>query len=655
MSTVPPTLREGIDHHRAGRLSEAAAIYRRILSADPRHAEAMHLLGVVAHQTGQHDAAIRLISGAIQIDGSRGAYYSNLGEACRAAGKLDEAKRSFLAAIQHEPNMAAAHYNLARIHAAQGNYTEAANRCRQAVALVGDHAESHNLLGNILESLGQADEARVCFERAVACNPTFYDALLNLAGALARAKQFDQAADYLRRALQVRPESSEAHLRLGDVHSVRGDWPAAIAFYQKALQFDPRNATAECHWAMTLQAQEQFDDAVAHYRRALELAPDDVETHLNLAATLGLKGDEDQAAEHHRGVLEIDPTNSRALALLGGYLQQQEQFAEALAHYDRAIAKSPDDARLRFYRGLLLLAQGDLAAGWQGYRWRTKTHDVEGPQWNGNTSSETTLLVHTEQGLGDTMQFVRYLPLVRQRVARSMLVVPQRLVPLLKESGCADVLGFSDPLPKFDCKISLLDLPRVLGTTVETIPAEIPYLVARESLVREWSERLGDVVGFRVGICWQGNPKFSVDHLRSVPLQAFTALARVPGVRLISLQTYAGLDQLAALGGQFDVVDLRPQFEIEDGAFLNAAAVMRNLDLVVTVDTAIAHLAGALGMPVWVALSARPDWRWLLERDDSPWYPTMRLFRQAKLRDWPQLFDRIAAELPALVATKRGN
>jgi hypothetical protein len=230
------------------------------------------------------------------------------------------------------------------------------------------------------------------------------------------------------------------------------------------------------------------------------------------------------------------------------------------------------------------------------------------------------------------------------------LAIRDPLVGLLRESGYENVVCFSDELPPFDCKLSLLDLPLVLGTTLQTLPANVPYVTVNPRRIEQWAHRLREVAGFRVGICWQGNPDFPGDSARSIPLKALAPLAQVPGARLISLQKVHGLEQLEGIAGEFEVIDLRPEYDQEDSPFTNAAAIIRNLDLVITPDTAIAHLAGALGAPVWVALALRSDWRWLVHRDDSPWYPTMRLFRQAKHRDWNGLFQRVALELAAAIS-----
>jgi hypothetical protein len=275
-----------------------------------------------------------------------------------------------------------------------------------------------------------------------------------------------------------------------------------------------------------------------------------------------------------------------------------------------------------------------------------RTPQFPTPPWDGSPLDGRTILVHAEQGLGDTMQFLRYVPLVRRRGGRVILVCQPPLMRLLSRvPGIERLVAWGEPLPEYDVQVPLMSLPGLFGTTLETVPAEVPYLDAEPALVEAWRHRLGSYAGFQVGIVWQGNPRFRFDRLRSIPLAQFAPLARVPGVHLLSLQKGPGRDQLAALPGSFPVTDLGHQLDETTGAFLDTAAVMKNLDLVITSDTVAAHLAGALGVPVWVALHDVPDWRWLLDREDSPWYPTMRLFRQTRPGQWEEVFERIAAAL----------
>jgi hypothetical protein len=269
------------------------------------------------------------------------------------------------------------------------------------------------------------------------------------------------------------------------------------------------------------------------------------------------------------------------------------------------------------------------------------------PRWQGQPLSNETLLVHAEQGLGDTIQFVRYLPLVCERAGRVICEVQPGLLPLMKQSKLAkvaDFIGRGELLPEFDAQVPLLSLPAVFQTTAETIPLAAGYLAADPVRVSQWKERLGDVAGLRVGIAWQGSAGYPGDRERSIPLIEFAPLA-LPGVELISLQKGFGSEQIEQLGDRFKVRALGPGFDAAGGAFLDAAAVIENLDLVVTSDTAIAHLAGALGRPTWLALSLVPDWRWMFERVGSPWYASLTLFRQTRLREWSDVFQKMAVAL----------
>jgi hypothetical protein len=308
-------------------------------------------------------------------------------------------------------------------------------------------------------------------------------------------------------------------------------------------------------------------------------------------------------------------------------------------------------------RALAWLLMGRSEQGWPGYEWRWRCKEfaplppLHPPRWDGSPLAGRTILIQTEQGVGDTLQFIRYVPLVQESGGRVILVCQPALVPLLRRSPRIErLVAHGESLPEYDVHVPLLSLPGLFGTTLDTVPAAVPYLDAEPALMEAWRHRLGSYAGFRVGIVWQGNPQFRFDRLRSIPLAQFSPLAQVPGVHLVSLQNGAGRDQLSALPGSFPVTDLGHQLDDATGAFLDTAAVMKNLDLVISSDTAAAHLAGALGVPVWVPLHDVPDWRWLLDREDSPWYLTMRLFRQSRPGQWEEVFERIAAALQRRLA-----
>ncbi|MBT6495300.1 MAG: hypothetical protein HOL01_12185, partial [Planctomycetaceae bacterium] len=321
--------------------------------------------------------------------------------------------------------------------------------------------------------------------------------------------------------------------------------------------------------------------------------------------------------------------------------------------FRQALVLLPDFPLAEFNLGTTLLLQGDLAAGWPGYDRRGDTLDVPPvtygkPRWDGSPLDGRTILLAAEQGLGDTIQFIRYAPLIQQTAGRVILHCPRPLAKLLDGCGGIDQLIVKDDeLPDFDIEAPLLSLPRILETTTETIPADVPYLTADEKLVARWQKWRANIDGFTVGICWQGNRDYPRDSERSPQLATFAPLAAILGVKLVSLQKGEGCEQISEV--EFDVVQPGDDFDGTTGAFMDTAALMKNLDLVVTSDTAIPHLAGALGVPVWVALPFLPDWRWMLDREDSPWYPSMRLFRQPTAGDWETPFANIATALQDLV------
>ena len=613
MATISEALAIAIQHHQAGRLQAAEQIYRQILAVEPSHADAVHLLGVMASQRGEHELAVQHIARAIGLKGNVAAFHNNLGEACRALHRTAEAIACYRRALELKPDYADAHNNLGIALTDQEKLDEAIACFRRAVQLKPGYAEAHNNLGNALKDQGKPDEAIACYRRALELKPDYADAHVNLAIVLNARGKPHEAAACCRRALELKPDFVEAHDNLG----------------------------------AALQHRGEPDEAAACYRRALELKPDFAEAHNHLGTALYDLGKLDEAIDAYRRVLELKPHDAEPRNNLGNALRGQGKLPEAMACYDRAIELKPDFADAHWNRSLALLAAGDWQAGWPEYQWRRQTRDFIPrpflqPLWNGEPLTGKTILLHAEQGLGDTIQFIRYAPLVKQRGATVVVACQEPLVRLLE--GCAGIdqlVAHIEDIRAFDVHASLMSVPGILKTSLETIPAKVPYLIPRPELVEQWRTRLTDLDGLRVGITWQGNPAFRGDRFRSIPLGRFAPLAQIRGVRWISLQKGVGSQQLAEVRERFPVVDLGSRLQ----DFTDTAAVMKNLDLVITSDTAAAHLAGALGVPVWVALSFAADWRWLLDRSDSPWYPTMRLFRQRERGNWQAVFEAIEKAL----------
>lgn len=520
-------------------------------------------------------------------------------------------------------------------------------------------AEAHTILGNRLQELGRLDEAIGCFQNATRLRPDLMAAHYNLGNVLRSAGQYQAAAASYRQALLLTPEFAQAHNNLGTVLQTLGDNDAAANAFAEAVRLAPESAEAYHNLGTLMKQSGKLAQARTLLLRAIELDPGHAPSHFNLGGTLFELGEWDQVRPCYLEALRLRPNYAEPHCSLGVLRMAKGEYDEALGHFDRALAIQPALAEARCDRGMLRLVQGDFAAGWPDYQWCRQTPGVQerlpGPQWDGSPLDGCSILLYVEQGYGDSLQFIRYAPLVKARGGRVIVACPERLSRILGTCrGIDEFYSFHSghPPPPFHVHAALTNLPGIFRADLDSIPADVPYLSAGAERVEQWRKQLGDDGSFRVGINWQGNPNYGWDQYRSVPLAQFAPLGEIERVRLFSLQKGFGIEQLAL--APFAVEDLGSRLD-HDAAFCDTAAVIRNLDLVVTSDTALAHLAGALGAPVWMALPFGPDWRWLLDREDSPWYPTMRLFRQPKFGDWPAVFERIAGELRKAVAASRAD
>jgi Flp pilus assembly protein TadD len=476
-------------------------------------------------------------------------------------------------------------------------------------------AEAQNHLGIALAMKGRLDEAIVSFNRAIQLNEGFAAAYSNLANALRGKGRTREAIAVLRRAIELNPEFTAAHNNLGIVLRDAGQLDEAIGAYRRAIEIDPNNADAQCNLGITLSDRDLLDEAIIAYRRAVEIRPDFAEAFNNL----------------------------------GTALKDNAQLEEAVGAFDRAIELNPPYAAAHWNRALTWLLLGDYRRGWAEYEWRRQMPGVRTvaprkfsqPQWDGSELRGRTIYLYPEQGLGDTLQFVRYAPLVAERGGRVIVEHPPELARLIRRMpGISEFASFEGPLPTFDVHASCLSLPLLFGTEVSSIPARVPYLMPEAELVKQWNRRfaaLGE--GLRVGLVWAGNPNNPLDRGRSINLREFGPLAEIPGANFWSLQLEEPAQQLVPPG--LRLIDWTD--DLHD--FADTAALIANLDLVITVETAVAHLAGAMGKRVWVLLRRVPPWRWLMDREDSPWYPTMRLFRQKTRGDWASVIQSVAEAL----------
>jgi tetratricopeptide (TPR) repeat protein len=581
------------------------------------------------------------------------------GIALAQQGRLDDAAAWFRHALTIDPNASAAHNNLGNILSMQGKFADAVACYRAALRSVPNDARTWNNLSNSLRQLNDLDEAIDTARRALSLDANFADAHTNLGIAL-EAKgdaELQNALFHCERAVQIRPELPEAQNNLGLIYRRLNRLDDAIACCREALRLRPDFAEAYNNLGTALLRQDNWEEAADCFRSALRLRPDLVMARVNLATYFWRQDRLEEGIAHCTEALRQKPDLAAARNIIGAILLKQGEFAEARTHFDEAIRLDPEFAEAHSNLAMVLLPLGEFERGWRAYEWRWKrtdfvTRPFEMPIWDGSPVAGKTVLLHAEQGLGDTLQFIRYVPVVKKLGATVVCACPKPLLPLLSRcAGIDKLMSQEEPAPKFDVHAPLLSLPGILGTTLSTIPADVPYLFADEKLVEKWRRELAVFPGFKVGIAWKGNSKHAMDRHRSMPLMQFAPLA-LDGVHLLSMQKGEGTEQLAGTAGRFAVTDLSPRLDVNTGAFMDTAAVMKNLDLVITTDTAIAHLAGGLGVPVWVALPFVPDWRWLLDREDSPWYPTMRLFRQTVAGNWEDVFARMSAELEKLARAR---
>lgn len=595
-----------LTHQRAGRLAEAERACRQILVIDPGHAQTLHLLGLIEHQRGRSDAAIERIRKAITRDSQDPAFHHNLGNILRARERRAEAIPCYERALALAPASVDTLYNLGNTCQDLGESERAIGYFEHALRLRPDVAELHNNLGSALQDLGRVDEALACYRKARALRPDAVEILDNFAGALRAKGELDASRAFYERALKLRPDRIESHIGLGVV----------------------------------LRDQGRLNDAIASYERALALVPDHPETRNNLGVVLADLGRTDEAIAHYKAILALEPNRAETHYNLGNALQHKGRYGEALARYGRALSLKPDHAGAHLNRALALLVTGELEEGWREYEWRFAVaqydRKFERPLWSGEPLDGRHILIHAEQGFGDTMQFARYVPAVAARGGRVVLEVPSPLVRLARSlSGASRVLAAGETLPEFDYHCPLLSLPRVFQTNLATIPNAVPYLsVPAPAAAAAWADRISDASGFRVGIVWAGTAVGAIDPRLLQPIW------EVAGISWFGLQVGDRAADISLLDG-VNITDLSPWLT----DFAETAAAVCQLDLVISVDTSVAHLAGALARPMWLLLPYRPEWRWLTGREDSPWYPTARLFRQQKDGDWPGLAREVAASL----------
>jgi tetratricopeptide (TPR) repeat protein len=675
----------------ASRYADGAVLLERVLALRPDNVQALSTLGDVQHALGDNQGTIATFERAVEFAPRDAAIHSKLGTALLDSGRFGEAEAAYRqsialagqvaqshfnhavalyrlgrtteavaayqSAIALDPHHVAAHINLGNVRMDQDRFDDAVALYRTAVALRPDAPEGHANLGLALLRQNHHDDANACALAAIACDPGYAVAHAAL-GAIRREQGKPlEAIQACERAIVLKPDLAEAHITLGTARLDLEQQEAAIAAFDKALELAPEDARIHCNLGIALIRLDRLDAAVRVYRTAIALAPLYAPAHTNLGVALLLQDRPQEAIASHRRAIALDPEHANAYSSLAQALKEEGQLDEALQVICKGASLASCQDPQRFIHALALLMEGDYEAGWEAYEARRRSgvlvpqeRTFAVPEWRGEELKGRTLLLHAEQGLGDTLQFVRYVHALLGPDISIVIECQRPLVRLLQSLGSVRVVAEGDPLPAFDVHLPLMSLPYVFGTRLDTIPAAVPYLASDPEKVARWRARIGSSTDLAVGVVWSGNPGHKFDRRRSIAAAAVLPTLVMPGVRLFSLQKDAKPEDAATLKTMAaDITDLSPWLD----DFTDTAAALEALDLVIAVDTSTAHLAGALGRPVWLMLPYALDWRWLRDREDSPWYPTMRLFRQSTPRVWTDVLSRIRRELSSL-AQHRG-
>ncbi len=617
--TAKALLTRAVSCFKAGDLDAA---YKALNQHDGRalsDAGGLNLLGAILVRRGDAGGALEAFSKAVALDPSYVDGHSNRGAVLQGMNRRPEALEAFDTALTLSPNHPDASLNRIKLLQAMSRHGDAL----EAVARLEPHRPSDPELQFVkaisLRGEGEREVALEAVEASVAARPNHAEAQALRAALLDDLGRPEEALIACEASLALSQAKADVHYNHGGILRKLKRYDDALAAYDRALAIQPNGAHMHSNRGTVLQVMQRYEEALASYDRALELKPDYPEALVNRA----------------------------------GVLSRNCRFEEAIESCSRALDVRPDFHMAAYQRSLTQLMLGDFETGFVGYEHRFDIPEAPRrpnfpiPYWDGEDIADKHLVVFAEQGLGDMLQFVRYLPLLKGKAKAKELtfIMPKKMSAILRDATKGYHLIFTrTPRKTFDLQVALMSLPRIFETRVEAIPAPVPYISVSSVQTRKWKKRIGEE-GFKVGLCWQGSPHTTIDHGRSIPLKAFAPLGGLADVRLISLQKHHGMEQVNDLPEGMTVEMPEAPFDEGPDAFVDAAAVMKALDLVVTSDTAIAHLAGALGCPVWLALKHVPHWVWLLDREDCPWYPSMRLFRQQSDGDWDGVFARMAEAL----------
>ena len=630
MNAFATLLKQGVDHHQAGNFEEAEACYRKVLENLPENADALNLLGLIFLQKKNHAKSIELVQKAISINPSRADYFYNLGIALSEIGEWKQALRAYTIAADLDHSYAEPYVNMGVIFQKHKIYDSAKQMFEKAIERKVDFFDAFYNLGNLCYEMGDENGAIENLRKAIRLKPAHKDALFNLAVILRKAEILDESEMYLATIIAHYPAHVEAHFQMGLIKYNQGNKEGAFLYFKKTVDLNSDHLQALNNIGNLLQEKGDYDGAIFIYKKALALSPTDPLTLFNLGTACQFRG----------------------------YIQ------EAFDWFERSLVFSPENPSAIFARGETRLMMGDFKEGFKDYearfqveKWKHKYPTLQGAvRWNGRMDEllGKTILVKGEQGYGDTIQFARYLPMIKALGSSVIFEVKKEVIGLFENFPGVDKLVLKSSstmdLVENDCYTYLLSLPHYFKTSPASIPPVVPFRFdrsKRKNILPKADKK--DKIG--VGIVWSGNPSHLNDLNRSCPFSYFSSIFDMGGIIFYSLQKGESAQSLYSLKNMGHVKDLSNQLT----DFVDTAMVIESLDLLITVDTSVAHLSGNMGIETWLLLPYSADFRWLLGRETSPWYPSLRLFRQYSQGDWSELFSRLRSALTVFVEERRAG
>jgi tetratricopeptide (TPR) repeat protein len=665
-------------------LDESDRVIGSVLKIQPKNAQALFCKGLIAYNRGLFQDSEKCFTKAIQIQKSP-SFYNNRGSAYFALKKMVEAEADYRQALKIEPNFLDAILNLANLYALNQrmleavtlydellekdphhidalfnranthkklkNFEQALKDFERVTKLDPKHARAYLNQGNTFLAIEQLDEAIDSYGHAVAIIPNYFEALNARANAYFLTNKLELAMEGFKNMITLRPDNKEAYFGLGNCFNEKYLYEEGLVCFQKAVEIDPQYFDALTNLANNLRRLKRFDEAATYYGQAVLVNPESPDAYSNLGNILHDLKRTDLAIDSYAKAVELEPNNTRANYNLGNIFKELNQFEAALKQFDHVLQLSPNDVETEFARGMILLTQGNYLDGFRLYekRWErssasspAKLREYPQPMWTGKESLENkTILIYIEQGLGDSIQFCRFIPQLASMGAKVVFEVQEPLLGMMQQvKGIDQLIPYKAKYDAFDYFCPLLSLPAALGVELEKLPMSEGYLKADKNYIEKWSARLGAKTKPRVGLICSGNPRHENDQNRSILL--FEIFPYLPSdFEYITLQK----EMRPVDREMITKYPLIQSFGDELESFDDTAALCELMDIVISVDTSVAHLTGAMGKKTWLLVPYCPDWRWLVDRKDSPWYQSMTIYRQESMKDWRSTFGRVAEDL----------